>query len=60
MTMHNWLSVYAGNAPADFVYFDEGIEVTEIFHPEIPWECWREKPIDPQKAWEAVVAMCGG
>jgi hypothetical protein len=38
----------------------EGVEVTEIFHPEIPWECWREKPIDPQKAWEAVRAMCGG
>jgi hypothetical protein len=51
----NWIFTEGG-----FVYEHEGVEVTEIFHPEIPWECWREKPIDPQKAWEAVVAMCGG
>lgn len=28
--------------------------------PDIPWECHNTRPVDPEKAWAAVQAMCGG
>lgn len=38
----------------------EGMEVTEIFHPEIPPPVWDEREIDADKAMAAVRSMCGG
>lgn len=28
--------------------------------PEVPPEVWQTKPVDPDRAWDAVMAMCGG
>lgn len=35
-------------------------EKPEATLPDIPWECHNTKPVDPEKAWAAVVAMSRG
>ena len=46
---------------ADWLQIIPGLAVREPpeLKPEVPPEIWNDTPVDPQRAWAAVVAMCG-